>query len=56
MSNMKTVYIDLVEKYPLPLHLYMMGIPESLRDDAIELWKQNHRAVCQCQTLRGWSS
>ena len=54
MSKMKTIYIDLVERYPLPLHNYLMGIPESLRDDAIELWKQNHRAVCQCQSLRGW--
>lgn len=48
MSNMKTVLIDLVERYPLPLHKYMEGIPESLQEDALELWKQNHSAVCQC--------
>jgi hypothetical protein len=48
MSNMKNLYIDLVERYPLPLHKYMEGIPESLQEDALELWKQNHSAVCQC--------
>ena len=41
MSKMKTIYIDLVERYPLPLHNYLMGIPESLRDDAIELCSAN---------------
>lgn len=48
MSSMKTVFIDLVERYPLPLHKYMAGIPLELQEDALELWKQNHSDVCAC--------
>jgi len=48
MGVMKNIYTDLVEKYPLPLHEYMAGVPESLQEEALELWKQNHSAVCEC--------
>lgn len=46
---MKTILIDLVKKYPLPLHKYMEDIPKELQEHALELWKQNHRKVCECK-------
>ena len=42
---MKTIFIDLVAKYPLPLHKYMEGIPKDIQPIALELWKQNRKKV-----------
>lgn len=64
MSAMKMLLEELLEKVGLPLHGYLMNVPLEMREQAIELWNQNHRAVCQCQEFsylnsndgKGWWS
>lgn len=56
MFNNSSTTAELLEKVGLPLHGYLTNVPLEMREQAIELWNQNHRAVCQCQKYMDFNS
>ena len=48
MSATKMFLDELLEKISLPLHKFLADVPKEYQEDALELWKQNHSAVCEC--------